>query len=32
MPEFEGVEIQAVEGGVELKGLEMASYRHISFG
>ncbi len=31
MPEFEGVEFLAVEGGVELKGLETPSYEHISF-
>jgi len=32
MPEFEGAEIKAVEGGIELKGVEMAGYRRISFG
>ncbi len=31
MPEFEGVEILAVEGGVELKGLATENYEHTSF-
>lgn len=31
MPEFEGVEIQGVEGGVELKGLEGAWYEKKRF-
>ncbi len=31
MPEFEGLELHAVEGGVELKGLETVNFEHISF-
>ncbi len=31
MPEFEGMELHAVAGGVELTGLETVDFEHISF-